>query len=156
MRLSGMNEWTVFDDCVNTIHGWYSSYYKKHQCKSFFIQTYTKIKICVFIVVKYIWTKTSMQSVNVYRRRFSMILSTWNFEYVLQLQLTCMNTVSIHLYETSNDFIYDFRFFRIHFHQSGPLKVIKTMLKSVRVLLGLSPVLNRYPKSSHSTGTITV
>ena len=26
----------------------------KHQCKSSFIQNYTKIKICVFIAVKYI------------------------------------------------------------------------------------------------------
>ena len=26
----------------------------KHRCKSYFIQNYTKIKICVFIAVKYI------------------------------------------------------------------------------------------------------
>ena len=30
-------------------------------------------------------------------------------------------------------------------NQSGPFKLIKTMLKSLQVLLGLSPVWNRYP-----------
>ena len=35
-----------------------------------------------------------------------------------------------------------------HFHQLGPFRLIKTMLKSLHVLLGLSTVWNRYPKGS--------
>ena len=40
---------------------------------------------------------------------------------------------------------------RIHFHQYGPFKLIKTMLKSLNALKGLSPVWNHYPKGSHNT-----
>ena len=50
------------------------------------------------------------------------------------------------LYETINVFIDAFCYYKIHFHQSGPFKLIKTMLKSLHVLLGLSPVRNRYPR----------
>ena len=50
------------------------------------------------------------------------------------------------LCETSNAFIDAFCYFKIHFHQSGPFELIKTMLKSLHVLLGLSPVWNLYPK----------
>ena len=39
------------------------------------------------------------------------------------------------------------------FHLSGPFKSIKTMLKSLHVLLGLSPVWNCYPKGGHRKGT---
>ena len=39
------------------------------------------------------------------------------------------------------------------FYPSGPFKSIKTMLKSLHVLLGLSPVWNCYPKSDHKKGT---
>ena len=60
-----------------------------------------------------------------------MILSKWNFEYT---------------------FIHAFCLSKIHFHQSGPIKLIKTMLKSFHVFLGLSPVWNRYTKGSHTTG----
>ena len=42
---------------------------------------------------------------------------------------------------------------KIHFHPPGPFKSIKTMLKSLHVLLGLSPVLNCYPKGGHKKGT---
>ena len=42
---------------------------------------------------------------------------------------------------------------KIHFHPSGPFKSIKTMLKSLYVLLGLSPVWNCYPKGGHKKGT---
>ena len=34
-------------------------------------------------------------------------------------------------------------------HQCGQIKLIKTMLKYFEVLLGLSPVLNCYPKRRH-------
>ena len=46
----------------------------------------------------------------------------------------------IMLCETSNAFIGAFGYSKIHFHPSGPFKSIKTMLKSLHVLLGLSPV----------------
>ena len=36
---------------------------------------------------------------------------------------------------------------------AGPFKSIKTMLKSLHVLLGLSPVWNCYPKGFHKKGT---
>ena len=42
---------------------------------------------------------------------------------------------------------------KIHFHPSGLFKSIKTMLKSLHVLLGLPPVWNCYPKGGHKKGT---
>ena len=57
------------------------------------------------------------------------------------------------LCETSNAFIGAFCYSKIHFHQPGPFKLIKTMLKSLHVLLGLSPVWNCYPKVGHKKGT---
>ena len=45
--------------------------------------------------------------------------------------------------------------FQINFHGLGPLKLIKTMLKSFRVLLGLSPVWTRYPKGSPKRSRMT-
>ena len=48
----------------------------------------------------------------------------------------------VSLCETSNAFIGAFCFSKIHFHPPGPFKSIKTMLKSIQVLLGLSPVWN--------------
>ena len=74
-----------------------------------------------------------------------MLLSTWSFEYALQLH-------SLSLCETINVFIDAFYCSKIHFHQLGPFKLIKTMFKSLHVLLGLSPVWNRYPKGSHKKG----
>ena len=47
-----------------------------------------------------------------------------------------------------------FCYSKIHFHQLVPFKLIKTMLKSLNVLkgnLGLSPVLNHYPKGTHNS-----
>ena len=38
----------------------------------------------------------------------------------------------------------------IHFHQSRQFELIKTMMKSLHVLLGLSPVCNCYPEGSHT------
>ena len=40
---------------------------------------------------------------------------------------------------------------KIHFHQLGSFKLIKTMLKYLNVLQGLSPVGNLYLKGSHRT-----
>ena len=42
---------------------------------------------------------------------------------------------------------------KIHFHPSGPFKSIKTMLKSLHVLLGLFSVWNCYSKGGHKKGT---
>ena len=56
------------------------------------------------------------------------------------------------LCETSNAFIATFCYAKIHIHQSEPFKLIKTMLKSLNDLLGLSLVWNRYPKGSHTKG----
>ena len=58
------------------------------------------------------------------------------------------------LCKTSNAFIDAFCYSKIHFHPSGPFKSIKTMLKSLNVLLGLSPVWNRYQKGGNKKGTI--
>ena len=57
------------------------------------------------------------------------------------------------LCETSNAFIGAICYSKIHFHPSGTFKSIKTMLKSLHVLLGLSPVLNCNPKGGHKKGT---
>ena len=48
------------------------------------------------------------------------------------------------LCETISVFIDAICYSKIHFHQ---------LLKSLHVLLGLSPVWNRYPKGSHKKGT---
>ena len=53
------------------------------------------------------------------------------------------------LCETSNAFIDAFCYSKIHFPPSRPFKPINTMLKSLHVLLGLSPVWNRYPKGDY-------
>ena len=56
--------------------------------------------------------------------------------------------------ETSNAFIVTFCYSKIHFHPLGPVnKSIKTMLKPLHVLLGLSPVWNRYQKGGNKKGT---
>ena len=57
------------------------------------------------------------------------------------------------LCETSNAFIGALCYSNIHFHPPGPFKSINTMLKSLHVLLGLSPVWNCYPKGGHKKGT---
>ena len=57
------------------------------------------------------------------------------------------------LCKTSNVFIGAFCYSKIHFHPSGPFKSIKTMLKFLHVLLGLSPVWNRYQKGGNKKGT---
>ena len=54
---------------------------------------------------------------------------------------------------TSNAFIGAFCYSKIHFHPSGTFKSIKTMLKSLHVLLGLSPVWNCYPMGGHKKVT---
>ena len=56
------------------------------------------------------------------------------------------------LCETSNAIIGAFCYSKIHFHPSGPFKSIKTILKSINVLLGLSSALNRYQKGGSKRG----
>ena len=53
------------------------------------------------------------------------------------------------LCETIDVFVDAFCYSKIHFHQLGPFKLIKTVLKYSHVLLGLSPVWNRYLKGSY-------
>ena len=57
------------------------------------------------------------------------------------------------LCETSNAFIDAFCYSKIHFHPLEPLKSIKTMLKSLHILLGLSPVLDHYQTGGNKKGT---
>ena len=57
------------------------------------------------------------------------------------------------LCETVNAFIGAFCYFKIHFYPSGPFNSMETMLKSLNVLFGLSPVWNRYPMGGHMKGT---
>ena len=52
------------------------------------------------------------------------------------------------LCETSNAFIHALCLVKMIFHQRGLLKLIKTMLKSIHVLLGLSSIWNGNPKGS--------
>ena len=56
------------------------------------------------------------------------------------------------LCQTSKAFIHAFCHLKIHLQQRGPLKLIKMILKSFHVLLGLSPVWNNYAKGSYTTG----
>ena len=51
----------------------------------------------------------------------------------------CENDM-LSLCETINVFIDAFCYSKIQFHQLGPFELIKTLLKSLHVLLGLSPV----------------
>ena len=62
------------------------------------------------------------------------------------------------LCETSNAFNGAFCYSKIQFHPSGPFKSInkKTMLKSLHVLLGLSPVWNRYQNGGNKKGLPSV
>ena len=57
-------------------------------------------------------------------------------------------------YVRSNAFIGAFCYSKTHFHPSEPFISIKTMLKSLHVLLGLSPVWKCYPKGDYKKGTI--
>ena len=56
------------------------------------------------------------------------------------------------LCETSNAVLVLYCFSKINFYPSGPFKSIKTMLKFLHVLLGLSPVWDRFPKGGHKKG----
>ena len=78
-----------------------------------------------------------------------MILSTWNFEYALQLQSTktiCFRYVSHPMR------LLMLLLFKNPFSLVRPFKFIKTMLKSLHIVLGLSQLWNRYPKCSHTKG----
>ena len=57
------------------------------------------------------------------------------------------------LCETSDACICAFCYSEIHLHPSGPFTSIKTMLRYLHVLLGLSPVWNRYQKGGQKKRT---
>ena len=75
-------------------------------------------------------------------------------EFRVCFTITRYENDMLSLCETINVFIDAFCYSKIHFHQLGPFKLIKTMLTSLHVLLDLSPVWNRYPKGGHKKGAI--
>ena len=80
-----------------------------------------------------------------------MILSTWKLEYALHLRIT--KTVCFRYMRRTVRLLMHFAIPKsILNNQSGPFKLIKTILKSLHVLLGLSSVCNPYPKGSHTKG----
>ena len=60
-----------------------------------------------------------------------MLLTTWNSEYVLHLRI--MKKIGCRYVRQPNVFIDAFFYSKIHLHQLGPFKLIKTMLKSLHV-----------------------
>ena len=74
-------------------------------------------------------------------------------EFGVYFEMAKYKNLMFLLCETSNAFIDAFCYSKIHFHLSGPFKSIKTMLKSLHVLLGLSPVWNCYQKGGNKKGT---
>ena len=76
-----------------------------------------------------------------------MRLSMQNFEHeVLQLQIKKTIYFRYTIHQMHLFMLYAIQ--KLHFHQRGPLELIKTMLKYLHVLLGLSPVWNSYLKGS--------
>ena len=78
--------------------------------------------------------------------------ATVYIEFRICFTIAKYENVLFSLCETSNTFIGAFCYSKIHFHQSGQFKIfklIKTMSKSLHVLLGLSSVWNRYPKECY-------
>ena len=73
-------------------------------------------------------------------------------EFQVYFAMTMYENDMFLLCEPSNAFIGAFCYSKMHFHPSGPFKSIKTMLKSLHVLLGLSPVRNFYPKGGYKKG----
>ena len=69
-----------------------------------------------------------------------MILSTWNFEYALALQST--KTILFSLFETCSEFINALCLSKVHFHQSGLLKLIKT-ITFVRLISSMDSLFKR-------------
>ena len=82
---------------------------------------------------------------------YLMVLSTWNSEYALQWQ--CTKTIRFCYVRHPMHLLVLFAIPKSIFHPSGPFRLIKTVLKSLHVLLGLFPVWNFYPKVCHKKGT---
>ena len=64
----------------------------------------------------------------------------------LRVCFTIAKYVLLFLCETIDVLIDACCYSKINFHQLGPFKLIKIVLKSSHVLLGLSPEWNRYSK----------
>ena len=94
---------------------------------------------------------TSRRTVNVFWK--SLFNGTVYVEFRVCFAMAKYENDKFLLCETSNAFIGAFCYSKIHFHPSGLLKEIKIMLKSLHVLLGLSPVWNRYQKGGYKKGT---
>ena len=89
-----------------------------------------------------------MRTVNGFWRH--LIIDTVYMEHRVCFTIAKYENGMFSLCETSNAFIDAFCYSKIHFHQSGPFRLIKTMFNSLHVLLGLSSVWNRYPTDSHT------
>ena len=72
--------------------------------------------------------------------------STVYMEFRVWFTIAKYENDMVSLCETINVFIDSFCYYKIHFHQLGPFKLIKTMLNSLHVLLGLSPVCRGFIK----------
>ena len=106
------------------------------------------MSICTFPVLK---QNTSRRMVSeLWKRLFN---ATVYMEFRVCFTIAEYENDMLSLYETFNVFIDNFCYSKINFHRFGPFKLINIMLKSLHVLLGLSPVWNRYPKGSHKKGT---
>ena len=92
----------------------------------------------------------------------SGVLSQWGFVRLPFNDTVCMEfqicfTIEKYannifsLCETSKEFIHAFCLSEIHFHQSGPLRLIKTMLKSFRFCMFFS-CMELLSKGSYMTG----
>ena len=91
-------------------------------------------------------TKTSMSLVNRFRRR--LFIDTVYVKFRVCVSIANYTHDIFSLCETSIAFIHALCHSKLHFHQHRPLELIKTMLKSLHVLLGLFPVWNSYPKDN--------
>ena len=80
-----------------------------------------------------------------------MVLSTWISEYALQGQST--KTICFCYVGHPMHLLVLFAILKSIFIRQDRLNGSKTMLKSLHVLLGLSPVWNRYSKVGHKKGT---
>ena len=108
-----------------------------------------KCSVDEYLCLQCAGTKTSMQSVKGLRK--PLFNDTVYAEFQVCFTIAKYEKDIFSLCKTSNPFIHAFCHSKINFHQHGPLKLIKTILKSFHVLLGLSPVWNSYQKGSHMT-----
>ena len=74
--------------------------------------------------------------------------ATVYMEFRVCFTIAKYETISCRYVRQSMCLLMLFSYSKIHFQQLGPFQLIITVLKSLDILLGLSPVWNRYPKGS--------